>query len=59
MVNGRRFSPRPTPIAGTSAAALEGVDLKVGPNNEALLEEHLIACAALGTMKKSVLGRIL
>lgn len=43
----------------TLADALETADLKVGPHNEAVLEEHLIACEALTTMKKSVLGRVL
>lgn len=43
----------------TLADVLETADLHIGPTNEALIEEHLIACAALTKMKKSVLGRIL
>lgn len=42
------------------ADALEMADMEVGDRNDhALIEEHLIACAALEEMNKSVLGRIL
>jgi len=42
------------------ADALEIADLEVGESNDhALIQEHLLACAAIETMDKSVLGRIL
>lgn len=44
----------------TLAETLEIADLGIGDhNNHALIEEHLIACAAMEAMKKSLLGRIL
>ena len=44
----------------TLAEILEIADLEVGETNDhALIEEHLIACAAVETMKKSLLGSIL
>lgn len=42
------------------ADALEIADFEMpGPTNELLIEEHLLACQALTTMKRSELGRIL
>ena len=44
----------------TLAESLEVADIGVGETNEhALIEEHLIACAAIDAMKHSLLGRIL
>lgn len=44
----------------TLAERLEIADLGCGDQNDhALIEEHLIACAAMEAMKKSLLGRIL
>ena len=44
----------------TLAQALEAVDAKSpGPASDLLIEEHLIACEALTTMRRSELGRIL
>jgi hypothetical protein len=44
----------------TLAETLEIADLGCGDQNGyALIEEHLIACAAMEAMKKSLLGRIL
>jgi hypothetical protein len=44
----------------TLATALEAVDAKnPGPASDLLIEEHLVACEALTTMKRSQLGRIL
>ena len=42
------------------ADALELADANMpGPVNELLIGEHLLACEALTTMKKSELGRVL
>ena len=42
------------------ADALETADAKLpGPASELLLGEHLLACAAIEAMNKSLLGRIL
>jgi hypothetical protein len=42
------------------AETLEIADLEIGEQNgHALINEHLIACQAMETMRQSVLGRIL
>ena len=42
------------------ADALEKEDAKnPGPSSELMIEEHLIACEAIESMKRSLLGRLL
>jgi len=44
----------------TLADTLELADAEMpGPTNEQLMAEHLLACAAIDTMNKSELGRVL
>ncbi len=44
----------------TLAESLEIADAKMcSPHDQALIEEHLIACQAIDAMKASLLGRIL
>ena len=44
----------------TLADTLEIADAEMpGPTNELLISEHLLACEAITTMRKSELGRVL
>ena len=43
----------------TLADALENAAEAAGESSDSMIAEHLIACSAIETMNKSVLGRIL